>query len=70
MKKLLYSFGICLALTACGSKAGESKTELTPEQEIQSIDSATQETNARLDELDKSVDALQKEVDSLLNEKK
>jgi predicted small lipoprotein YifL len=70
MKRLIYILAIGFALAACGSKGGDSKTELTPEQELQSVDSATQETNARLDELDKSVDDLQKEVDSLLNVKK
>ncbi len=70
MKRLIYVLAICFSLTACGSKGSEAKTELTPEQELQSVDSATQETNARLEELDKSVDDLQKEVDSLLNEKK
>jgi predicted small lipoprotein YifL len=70
MKRIMYVLAICFTLAACGSKGGEAKTELTPEQELQSVDSATQETNARLEELDKSVDALQKEVDSLLNVKK
>jgi predicted small lipoprotein YifL len=70
MKRLIYLLAICFSLAACGAKGGDAKTELTPEQELQSVDSATQETNARLDALDKSVDDLQKEVDSLLNVKK
>jgi predicted small lipoprotein YifL len=70
MKRLIYVLALCFALAACGSKGGDAKTELTPAQELQAVDSATQETNARLDELDKSVDDLQKEVDSLLNETK
>ncbi len=66
----MYAIALCLAFSACGAKNGESKTELSPEQELQAVDSATQETKARLQDLDKSLDDLQKEVDSLLNEKK
>lgn len=68
MKKWMLLPLLCLVLAACGSK--KAKAELTPEQEIQVVDSATQETKARLEDLDKSVDDLQNEVDSLLNSTK
>jgi hypothetical protein len=70
MKKIIFLFLLCISMIACGSKNSETKTELTPEQETQMVDSAAAETKARIDELDKSVDSLQNEVDSLLNEKK
>jgi uncharacterized protein YcfL len=68
MKKWILLPLLCLMLAACGSK--KEKAELTPDQEIQVVDSATQETKARLEDLDKSVYDLQNEVDSLLNSTK
>ena len=71
MKRWLILSILGISMVACGTKkAEEAKTELTPEQEVQMVDSATMETKARLDSLGKSVDDLQKEVDSLLNKKK
>lgn len=71
MKRWIILSILGLSMVACGTKkAEEEKTELTPEQEVQLVDSATMETKARLDEIGKSVDDLQNEVDSLLNEKK
>jgi peptidoglycan hydrolase CwlO-like protein len=67
MKRLILLSMLCLSMAACGKKAEEAKTELTPEQEVQMVDSAATETNERIDELGKSVDDLQNEVDSLLN---
>lgn len=61
---------MAFSLAACGKKAEESKAEMTPEQEIQLVDSAAAETKQRVEELDKSVDELQSEVDSLLNQQK
>lgn len=68
MKQLISLATLCIVLTACGSKKAEEKPALTVEQEIQMVDSAAQETKARIDELSKSVDELGHEVDSLLNE--
>ena len=70
MKRWIIFAMLCVAMTACGKKAEEAKTELTPEQEVQLVDSAATETRTRVDELGKSVDELQNEVDSLLNENK
>jgi peptidoglycan hydrolase CwlO-like protein len=70
MKRWIIILILGISMVACGKKAEEAKTELTPEQEIQAVDSATMETKARLDSLGKSVDDLQNEVDSLLNENK
>ncbi len=70
MKQLISLATLCIVLTACGSKKAEEKPALTVEQEIQMVDSATQETKARIDELNKSVHELGHEVDSLLNETK
>ena len=67
MKKLFMVTILGVALTGCGSK-GSNKAELTPEQEIQSVDSAAQQTNDRIDEIGNSVSDLKNEVDSLLNE--
>ena len=71
MKRWIILLILGISIVACGTKkAEEAKTELTPEQELQVVDSASMETKTRIDELSKSVDDLQKEVDSLLNVKK
>lgn len=71
MKRWIILSILGISMFACGTKkAEEAKTELTPEQEVQMVDSAATETKVRVDELGKSVDDLQNEVDSLLNEKK
>ena len=70
MKQMILLATLCIVLTACGSKKTEENPALTVEQEIQMVDSATQETKARIDELSKSVHDLGHEVDSLLNETK
>ena len=59
----------CFVLLSCGKKS-ETATELTPEQELQVVDSAANETNARIDSLSQSVDELNSQIDSLLNETK
>ena len=58
---------LVLSLVSCGKKTEEASNQLTPEQEVQMIDSAANETKAHIDSLGKSVDDLQSEVDSLLN---
>lgn len=58
---------LVFSLTSCGKKNEEATNQLTPEQEIQLVDSAATETKARLDSLGQSVDDFQAEVDSLLN---
>ena len=68
MKQWISLATLCIILTACGAKKTEEKPALTIEQELQLVDSATQETKARIEELGKSVDDLDYEVDSLLNE--
>jgi peptidoglycan hydrolase CwlO-like protein len=68
MKRWIYLSILCVAMTACGSKKAEEKPEMTAEQELQVVDSATMETKARIDEIGNSVESLQNEVDSLLNE--
>jgi len=68
MRKWILFSVVCIVLTSCVKKNEEAA--LTPTQEIQMVDSATNETNARIDSLSNSVDELQKEVDSLLNENK
>jgi peptidoglycan hydrolase CwlO-like protein len=55
---------LCLALLSCGKKS--EATELTPEEEIQVVDSAANETNAKIDSLSQSVDSLNSQIDSLL----
>lgn len=68
MKRLIILSILCISMAACGTKKAEdAKTELTPEQEVQLVDSAATETKTHVDELGKSVDDLQNEVDSLLN---
>ena len=66
MRKWILLSVLCITLVSCGKKNEEAK--LTPAQEIQMVDSAATETNARIDSLSQSVDDLQKEVDSLVNE--
>lgn len=69
MKKWIYLSILCIGITACGAKkTEEGKTEMTAEQELQVVDSASMETKARIDEIGNSVDSLQSEVDSVLNE--
>jgi hypothetical protein len=68
MKRWIYLSILCMAIAACGSKKAEEKSEMTAEQELQVVDSATMETKARIDEIGNSVESLQHEVDSLLNE--
>lgn len=70
MKQWISLATLCIVLTACGSKKAEEKPALSAEQELQMVDSAAQETKARMDELGESVDELGHEVDSLLNENK
>lgn len=69
MKKInqLVILIIFLSLTAC-STGNNKKANLTPEQEIQLVDSANNEANVKIEKLEKDVDDLQKEVDNLLNE--
>lgn len=67
MKQLIILAFLCMTLAACGKKA-EEKPELTAEQELQVVDSATMETKARIDSLGKSIDDLESEVDSILND--
>lgn len=68
MKQIIILAMLCVMLVACGTKKATEKPELTVEQELLVVDSATQETKARIDDLGKSVDELEHEVDSLLNE--
>jgi PBP1b-binding outer membrane lipoprotein LpoB len=70
MKQLILLLMAAFLLASCGKKAEESKTELTPEQEMQVVDSAATETKQRVEEIGKSVDELQQEVDSVLNQTK
>jgi hypothetical protein len=70
MKKWIYLSILCIAITACGAKKTEEKPEMTAEQELQAVDSATMETKAKIDEIGLSVDSLQSELDSVLNENK
>jgi uncharacterized protein (DUF3084 family) len=70
MKQWISLATLCIILTACGPKKAEQQPALTTEQELQVVDSAAQETKARIEELSKSVDELEHEVDSLLNENK
>ena len=69
MRKWIFILGFCITAVSCGKKSEET-TNLTPAQELESVDSATIVTNARIDSLSKSVDDIQREVDSLLNENK
>jgi len=69
MKQYILLATLCISLVACGTKkTEEASTSLTPEQEIQMVDSAAMETKERIEEIGKSADELQNEVDSLLNE--
>lgn len=68
MKQWIPLAMLCIMLTACGAKKTEENPALTAQQELQVVDSAAQETKARIDELSKSVDELGHEVDSLLNQ--
>jgi peptidoglycan hydrolase CwlO-like protein len=70
MRKWIILSVLCGALMSCGAKQGQETVELTPEQEIQMVDSAVNETKAHINELGESVDELQREVDSILNVKK
>lgn len=65
MRKWILLSVLCIAFVSCRKKNEEAK--LTPTQEIQMVDSAATETNARIDSLSQSVDEIQKEVDSLVN---
>ena len=67
MRKWIFLSMLALSLVSCGKKTEETSSQLTPEQEIQMVDSAATETKARIDSLGKSVDDFQAEVDSLLN---
>jgi uncharacterized protein YcfL len=67
MRKLILLSILFLSLVSCGKKTEEAANQLTPEQEVQMVDSAATETKERIDSLGQSVDALQAEVDSLLN---
>ena len=66
MRKCMFILLMVFSLTSCGKK-NEEAAQLTPEQEVQLVDSAANETKARIDSLGQSVDNLQAEVDSLLN---
>jgi len=68
MKQWISLATLCIMLTACDAKKTEEKQALTIEQELHVVDSATQETKVRIEELGKSVNDLGHEVDSLLNE--
>jgi len=68
MRKWIFILGFCITAVSCGKKS--ETANLTPAQEIQSVDSATNVTNDRIDSLSNSVDDIQREVDSLLNENK
>ena len=68
MKKWIYLSILSFAITACGGKKAEEKTEMTAEQELQVVDSAAMETKTRIDEIGSSVEELQNEADSILNE--
>jgi uncharacterized protein YcfL len=67
MRKWIFLSMLALSLASCGKKAEEASNQLTPEQEIQMVDSAANETKARIDSLGQSVDDFQAEVDSLVN---
>lgn len=67
MRKWIFLSMLALSLVSCGKKTEEASNQLTPEQEVQMVDSAATETKARIDSLGQSVDAFQAEVDSLLN---
>ena len=58
---------IFFSFTACGT-GNNDKGNLTPEQEIQLVDSAANETNTKVEKLEKDVNDIQNEVDELLNE--
>jgi peptidoglycan hydrolase CwlO-like protein len=68
MKKWIPLLILSISLASCGAKKTEEKPEMTAEQELQVVDSATMETKERIEDISKSVDNLQNEVDSLLNE--
>ena len=67
MRKWIVLSILVLSLISCGKKNEETANQLTPEQESQVIDSAANETNARIDSLSQSVDAIESEIDSLVN---
>ena len=67
MRKWIILSILFLSLISCGKKNEETANQLTPEQESQVIDSAANETNARIDSLSQSVDAIESEIDSLVN---
>lgn len=67
MRKWIVLSILFLSLVSCGKKNEETANQLTPEQESQVIDSAANETSARIDSLSQSVDAIESEIDSLVN---
>ena len=66
MRKWIFLLVLGLSVVSCGKKNEEAASQLTPEQEVQLVDSAANETKAQIDSLGKSVDDFQAEVDSLL----
>ena len=59
MRKWIFPLMLILSLASCGKKNEEAATQLTPEQELQTVDSAAAETKALMDSLGQSVDYIQ-----------